>query len=243
VRDREARTLGLEAQQNAGGTGTTTTSGSCPIPLSFQLTMGQRKKRGTRVRTQGPRLGHGKSYAVDTIAAMYGVAQRAQRAQRAQLVAELVQKGGEGEGSSEEDEPEAELEGCSALYGVAQRAQLVAELVQKGGEGEGSSEEDEPEAELDASSSVGGGVDGDAWASSGPGAVRGHVVRSAAPQTSSGLEQNWPGAYALPQTLLSGDEEERAYVQQLVGGFAGGQPSVLEDGAGVTDVDIGAGEG
>ena len=200
--------------------------------------MGQRKKRGTRVRTQGPRLGHGKSYAVDTIAAMYGVAQRAQRAQ---LVAELVQKGGEGEGSSEEDEPEAELEGCSALYGVAQRAQLVAELVQKGGEGEGSSEEDEPEAELDASSSVGGGVDGDAWASSGPGAVRGHVVRSAAPQTSSGLER--PGAYALPQFLLCGDAEERAYVQQLVGGFAGGQPSVLEDGAGVTDVDIGAGEG
>ena len=160
--------------------------------------MGQRKKRGTRVRTQGPRLGPGKSYAVDTIAAMYG---------------------------------------------VAQRAQLVAELVQKGGEGEGSSEEDEPESELDASSSVGGGVDGDAWASSGPGAVRGHVVRSAAPQTSSGLEQNWPGAYALPQSLLCGDEEERAYVQQLVGGFAGGQPSVLEDGAGVTDVDIGAGEG
>ena len=49
--------------------------------------------------------------------------------------------------------------------------------------------------------------------------------------------------YALPQSLLCGDEEERAYVQQLVGGFAGGQPSVLEDGAGVTDVDIGAGEG
>ena len=237
MRDREARTLGLEAQQNAGGTGTTTTSGSCPIPLSFQLTMGQRKKRGTRVRTQGPRLGHGKSYAVDTIAAMYGVAQRAQ------LVAELVQKGGEGEGSSEEDEPEAELEGCSALYGVAQRAQLVAELVQKGGEGEGSSEEDEPEAELDASSSVGGGVDGDAWASSGPGAVRGHVVRSAAPQTSSGLEQNWPGAYALPQSLHCGDAEERAYVQQLVGGFAGGQPSVLEDGVGATDGYIGAREG
>ena len=134
-----------------------------------------------------------------------------------------------------------EEEGCSALYGVAQRAQLVAELVQKGGEGEGSSEEDEPEAELDASSSVGGGIDGDAWASSGPGAVRGHVVRSAAPQTSSGLER--PGAYALPQFLLCGDAEERAYVQQLVGGFAGGQPSVLEDGAGVTDVDIGAGEG
>ena len=96
--------------------------------------------------------------------------------------------------------------------------------------------------ELDACSSEGGGVDGDARASSGPGAVRGHVVRSAAPQTSSGLEQIWPGAYALPQTLLSGDEEERAYVQQLVGGFAGGQPSVLEDGVGATDGYIGARE-
>ena len=235
MRDREARTLGLEAQQNAGGTGTTTTSGSCPIPLSFQLTMGQRKKRGTRVRTQGPRLGHGKSYAVDTIAAMYGVAQRAQ------LVAELVQKGGEGEGSSEEDEPEAELEGCSALYGVAQRAQLVAELVQKGGEGEGSSEEDEPEAELDASSSVGGGVDGDAWASSGPGAVRGHFVRCSgtSPRT---LIWSILAEGATPTTLVtSGDwesqEETPRSVEVARSAFG------AEDGVGATDGYIGAREG
>ena len=135
---------------------------------------------------------------------------------------------------------EEEEEGCSAPYGVAQRAQLVAELVQKGGEGEGSSEEDEPEAELDANSSVGGGVDGDAWASSGPGAVRGHFVRC------SGTSANfvWPQVAegVTPTThIFSGDwesqEEPPRSVEVARSAFG------AEDGVGATDGYIGVREG
>ena len=111
--------------------------------------------------------------------------------------------------------------------------------MQKGGEGDESGEE--LGEELKACSSESGGVDGDAWASSGPGAVRGHFVRCSGTSPRTLI---WPQVAegVTPTThILSGDWEEQDETPRSV--EVARSAFGAEDGVGATDDYIGAREG